>query len=205
MFSVLDVETTGFNFKARDRIVEIGIVKIDEFGNFIDGFETLLNPEQDVGPATNVHGITNEMVADAPRFSEIAFDLFEFLENSYVAAHNASFDFSFVNNELIKIGLAPSIEGFCTLKIARKLLPKLPSRSLGYLVNYFGITNNRPHSAYADAFATAQLLGIFMNKYEYKTDQDNLKIIQNPLSSSACFSLPDRVPCRKLRRCAAEE
>jgi len=189
MFSILDVETTGFNFKEKDRIVEIGIVKIDEDGNFIEGFETLLNPEQDVGPVS-VHGITNEMVVDAPKFSEIVFDIFEFLKESYVAAHNADFDFPFLNSELKRIGLAPITGGFCTLKIARKLLPDLPSRSLKYLTSHFNIKNNLLHSAYSDAFSTAQLLKIFMAQYKYKIDFDNLKAIENPISNSADFSLP---------------
>ena len=188
MFSILDVETTGFNFKKNDRVVEIGIVKIDEHGNFIDGFETLLNPEQDVGPV-NVHGITNKMVIDAPKFSEVVFDIFQFLKESYVAAHNADFDFPFLNNELTRIGLAPVIKGFCTLKIARKLLPNLPSRSLGYLTNYFGIENSLLHSAYSDAFATAQLLGIFMSKYGYKINLDNVATIEDPFANSDGFFL----------------
>ena len=188
IFSILDVETTGFNFRKGDRIVEIGIVKIDEEGNFIEGFDTLLNPEQDVGPVT-VHGITNEMVKDAPKFSEIVFDILEFLKNSYVAAHNADFDFPFINNELTRIGLTPLSGGFCTLKIARKLLPNLPSRSLQYLAKYFNVKNDLPHSAYSDAFATAQLLKIFINQYDYKINLENLKKVENPLTCSDDFSL----------------
>ena len=183
IFSILDVETTGFNFNKGDRIVEIGIVKIDEDGNFMEGFETLINPERDVGPVP-VHGITNEMVKDAPRFSEVVFDIFEFLKNSYVAAHNADFDFPFLNSELEMIGMAPLTGGFCTLKIARKLLSDLPSRSLEYLTKHFNIKNNLLHSAYSDAFATAQLFKIFMSQYKYKIDFDKLKIIENPLSGS---------------------
>jgi len=182
-FSILDVETTGLNFKKHDRIIEIGIVKIDDNGNFIEGFETLLNPEQDAGPVT-VHGITNEMVADAPKFSEIAYDVFEFLKGSYVAAHNADFDFPFLNSELERIGSAPLTGGFCTLKIARKLLPDLPSRSLKYLTEHFNIKNNLLHSAYSDAFATAQLLEIFITQYKYRIDLGKFKIVENHLHSN---------------------
>ncbi len=180
IFSILDIETTGLNFKADDRIIEIGIVKIDEYGNFIKGFDTLLNPERDVGPV-NIHGITREMIINAPKFREIIFDIFEFLKGSYVAAHNADFDFPFLNSELKRIGLLPAIEGFCTLKIARKLLPDLHSRSLESLTKYFNIKNNLLHSAYSDAFATAELLKIFINKYNYKIDFGNLKAVENPL------------------------
>ncbi|MCL2705803.1 MAG: 3'-5' exonuclease [Spirochaetaceae bacterium] len=187
IFSILDVETTGFNFNGGDRIVEIGIVKIDEDGSFIEGFETIINPEQDVGPVA-VHGITNEMVIDAPKFSEIIFDIFEFLKNSYVAAHNADFDFPFINSELKRIGLASITGGFCTLKIARKLLPDLPSRSLKYLTQHFNIKNNLLHSAYSDAFSTAQLLKIFMTQYKYKIDFDLLKAVENPITNSKDFS-----------------
>ena len=187
VFSVLDVETTGLNFKKGDRIVEIGIVKIDEYGNFIEGFDTLLNPEQDVGPV-NVHGITNEMVVNAPKFSEIVFDIFEFLKNSYVAAHNADFDFPFLKSELSREGLDLPIEGFCTLKIARKLLPNLPSRSLESLAKHFNITNNLPHSAYYDALATAELLKIFITQYKYRIDVNNLKVVENNILDTAKYS-----------------
>ncbi len=180
MFSVIDVETTGFSPLNGDRIVEIGIVRMDSDGIIPGGFETLINPERGTGPA-HIHGITDSMVLQAPRFSEVACDILEFIKETYIVAHNADFDMGFLKNEFARLGADFSFPVFCTLKMARAILPNLPSRSLGYLSSYFNIVNRMHHSAFGDALAAAELLRIFIQRYEYRIDFGNMKTVENVL------------------------
>lgn len=177
IFSVIDVETTGFNPKGGDRIVEIGIVKIDEEGNIIDIYETLINPERNVGPA-HIHGISGKMVMKAPKFDEVLYDIYDFVNGTYAAAHNSDFDFGFLNSETKRFVDSFTLKGICTLKIARKLLPALPSRSLGYLADYFGIESGIMHSAGSDAMTAARLLILFFRKYNYRPDPEQCSVTQ---------------------------
>lgn len=175
IFSVIDVETTGFNPKGGDRIVEIGIVKIDEEGNIIDIYETLINPERNVGPV-HIHGISGEMVMRAPKFGEVLYDICDFINGTYAVAHNSDFDFGFLNSETKRFVDSFTLKGICTLKIARRLLPSLPSRSLGYLADYFGIESGIMHSAGSDAMTAARLLVLFFRKYNYNIDPEKCVI-----------------------------
>jgi DNA polymerase-3 subunit epsilon len=164
-FSVVDVETTGFSPKKYDKIIEIGITKIDQNGNVIDTFESLINPNRDVG-ATHIHGITSEMVLNAPIFSNIAGNILNILNESLLVAHNAPFDIKFLMSEFENSGF--EIENYpyiCTLSMSRKLFPELPSKKLISICEYFGIEISNYHSALADSFATAQLLSILLKEY----------------------------------------
>lgn len=187
-FSIIDVETTGFSPLKNDKIIEIGIIKIDEDGKFLGSFETLVNPEREVGP-THVHGISDSMVIGAPRFSEIACDILEFIDGTYLAAHNAEFDMSFLSNEFSPFGVnISSFSGFCTLKIAREILPSLPSKSLENLARHFSIKNSLMHSAYSDAVTASELLLIFLKKYNYRLKYDRMKIVENVMKDNLFFT-----------------
>ena len=102
-YAVLDLETTGFNFKGKDRIVEIAVVLLDSNLVLEDKWTSLVNPMRDVG-GTSVHGITATDVFDAPKFDEISNRLCLLLENRAIVAHNASFDRNFLDAELTRIG-----------------------------------------------------------------------------------------------------
>ena len=103
-FAVVDVETTGL-FPACDRIVELAVDIVDRRGARLDGFETLVNPERDMG-ATHIHGITAEMAKGAPRFGDIAGDLLAWLgAGSIWVGHNVAFDIRFIKEELGRVGL----------------------------------------------------------------------------------------------------
>ncbi|MCP5514009.1 MAG: 3'-5' exonuclease [Spirochaetales bacterium] len=187
-FSIIDVETTGFSPLKNDRIVEIGIIKIDEDGKFLGSFETLVNPQREVGP-THVHGISESMVKGAPCFPEIACDILEFIDGTYMAAHNSEFDMGFLRNEFSPFGVDISaFPGFCTLKIAREILPSLPSRSLEYLTRHFDIKNPLMHSAYSDAVAASELLLIFLKKYNYQLKYDRMKTVENVMKDNLFFT-----------------
>ena len=170
-FSVLDIESTGLSPRQGDRIIELGITKIDINGNVIDTYETLINPERKVS-AVNIHGITDRMVKNAPLFSEIADELFQFINNTVIVAHNAGFDMGFLKWEFSNSGYdIGDIPRLCTLIMARKLLPSLPSKKLGKLCEHFGIDSGLAHSALADSAAAAELFVILMNRYNYRKDK----------------------------------
>lgn len=160
IYSVLDFETTGLG-ASKSRVVEIGIVKMDSAGKKLDSFETLVNPDgQSVG-ATHIHGISQEMVAEAPTFSEIAPDLLAFMNGTVVTAHNARFDIPFLDQELRRSGIKRDenpIPSLCTLILSRRFMRDLPSHSLENLTAILGITNSLVHSAAADAEAAGALL-----------------------------------------------
>ena len=99
-FSVLDTETTGLSPKSGDRICEIGVVRVRD-GRPVAHFQTLVDPGIPMPPmASNVNGITDEMVADAPLFSGVAEEFYRFVGNDVLAMYNAPFDMKFIRNEL---------------------------------------------------------------------------------------------------------
>ena len=163
-FAVVDVETTGLFPKAGDRVIEIGALRIAPTGKVVDEYATLVNPHRDVG-ATHVHGITARDVSKAPRFEEIAGDVVSLLAGAVFVAHNVSFDLRFVRAELARMGSAlPDCPRLCTMQLARKADPAIPSRRLGELCNHFGINLGHAHSAYHDALATAELFAVCLSK-----------------------------------------
>ena len=131
LFSVLDIESTGLSPRQGDRVIEIGVAKIDINGKIIDTFETLINPDRKVS-ASRIHGITDSMVRHAPCFSDIADELLMFINNTVIVAHNAGFDMSFLKWEFSNTGYDISdIPRLCTLIMSRKLLSSLPSKKTG--------------------------------------------------------------------------
>jgi DNA polymerase III subunit epsilon len=108
---------------------------------------------------TSITGITDEMVRDAPRFHEVGPRLVDFLAGRVFVAHNAAFDWRFLCAEMERTA-GRTLHGrqLCTVKLARKLLPQLPSRSLDALAIYFGLEIEARHRALDDAVATAHVL-----------------------------------------------
>ena len=165
IFSVIDVETTGLSAKRGDRIVEIGIVRLNETGEIETVLDTLINPEGPVR-ASDVHGISSGMVEEAPPFRDIMHHLSSLLDGTVIAAHNASFDLGFLREEFGRAGAElPSISPVCTLILARKYLSHLPSRSLDSCRRFLGLTDDGAHNALADAFSAASLLRFFIREY----------------------------------------
>jgi DNA polymerase-3 subunit epsilon len=164
-FSVVDVETTGFSPQRGDRIVEIGVVRLNSELKIEKTFETLINPRRDVGP-TSIHGITAEMVHQAPLFEDIAPSLLNFVDGTIVVAHNAPFDVRFLNSELGRSRYKDRIlSQICTLELARRYVFELPSLKLPCLCEYFGINLRDAHCALADSEATAMLLAVLCKEF----------------------------------------
>ncbi len=154
-FTVVDLETTGLFPNVNDRVIEVGIVHADSRGNIIDEYTTLINPNRDISGT----GITARDVKNAPLFSEIAGDILSLLAGSVFVAHNVHFDMRFLHSEFRRIGCSlPEFPYLCTMQLARKADPDIPSRQLGELCQHFGIELSHPHRALEDARATANLL-----------------------------------------------
>ncbi|GAB1404673.1 exonuclease domain-containing protein [Lentimicrobium sp.] len=162
MYAVIDVETTGGNFNS-GRLTEIAVYLHD--GNeIVDEFSTLINPEQPIPyMITRITGISNEMVAEAPRFCEIARRIVEMTEGAVFVAHNASFDYNFIRHEFKRLGYTYKRATLCTVKLSRKLIPGQPSYSLGKLCNTLGIQINNRHRAAGDALATTHLFNMLLH------------------------------------------
>ncbi|MCG8453042.1 MAG: 3'-5' exonuclease [Spirochaetales bacterium] len=165
-FSILDVETTGFSPQNGDRVVEIGVIRMDENGHITTAFDSLINPEsEEVGP-THVHGITSAMVQNAPLFKDVTGPLLDALDGTIVVAHNASFDMGFLRTEFSRAHITlPKFRPLCTLILARRYLSHLSSKSLESCRSHLGLSNAGAHNALADARATAQVLQYFLENH----------------------------------------
>jgi DNA polymerase-3 subunit epsilon len=172
-YAIVDIETTGGSSRY-DRITEIGIV-LHDGEKVLDHYQSLINPERSIPEhITRLTGISNEMVADAPRFFEIAKDIVEWTQGHIFVAHNVRFDYSFLRAEFERLGYTFSRRKLCTVKLSRKMLPGLPSYSLGKLIQSLGIEVDARHRALADAQATAELLGIILAKEASETALNDL-------------------------------
>lgn len=172
-YAIVDIETTGGSFP--DRITEIAIF-IHDGKNILDKYQTLINPECYISPfITQLTGITNEMVQNAPKFYEVAKDIVKFTENCIFVAHNVNFDYNFVKAEFQHLGYDYRRKLLCTVRLSRKFFPKLPSYKLGSLTELLHITHNQAHRAESDAHATAILFGMIYQK----ALTDNKKIVDN--------------------------
>lgn len=158
-YAVVDVETTGGSPDRGHRITEIAVVEIRD-GMISEDFQTLVNPGRRIPPRiSEITGITEDMVTDAPFFEDVADDLYHWLENSVFVAHNVAFDWRFVSSQLGNaIGVVPQGPRLCTVQMARRLAPELKRRNLGSLAAHFGISVHARHRAYGDALATARVL-----------------------------------------------
>lgn len=163
MFAIIDIETCGGKFEFRKgRITEICILKHDGL-SVIEKFTTLVNPECNISSYfTGLTGITNDMVADAPRFHEIAPKILEMTEGCIFVAHNVGFDYGFIKEEFNSLGYKYKRDTLCTVRLSRKLLPGRISYSLGHLCASLGIEIFGRHRAAGDAEATAILFDLLI-------------------------------------------
>jgi len=167
-FVVVDVETTGMS-AVEDRMTEIAMMKVRN-GVLIDEFSTLINPLVTISNfITDLTGIDNLMVRDAPTAREIMPNVAEFLEDSVFVAHNAAFDWGFVSHAARRErGIELENPQLCTVKLSRKILPTLASRSLGPLSQFLDVTIPQRHRASGDAYATALILIKFISYLKKK-------------------------------------
>ena len=162
-FAVVDIETTGSTPQSAG-ITEIAIVihnGVEVTGKYV----TLINPRHKIPPfIVNMTGISDEMVAGAPLFEEVAPQIFNLLNGRVFVAHNVSFDYSFVHYLLVKSGFQWSAPKLCTIKLSRRVFPGLVKYGLGSLTRDLGIKIEGRHRAWGDAAATAQVLTMAIEK-----------------------------------------
>jgi len=161
VYAIIDIETTGGN-PSRDKITEIALY-VHDGEKVVDEFVTLINPERKIPPfITRMTGITDQMVAHAPKFYEVAKTIVEITREKVFVAHNASFDYNFVKNEFRSLGYNFHCDKLCTVKLSRKLIPGKPSYSLGRLCRELNIEIKDRHRAKGDAMATVKLFELLL-------------------------------------------
>lgn len=175
-FAVTDTETTGTHSDAR--IIEIASVKI-RGGEEVDRFDRLVNPGRAIPKQiTRLTGITTGMVFDESPAEDVLPAYREFLGDAVFVAHNLSFDRRMIEGEFDRMG-APGLDVrmLCTLRLARRLLHQLPSKSLEALIDHYGIRVDDRHRALADAAATGEILRRLMSHFSFlrgSTELDDL-------------------------------
>jgi len=156
-FCVVDTETTGGRAEG-NRVIDIAVFRMEQ-GTVVEKYQTLLNPGCSIPPwISNLTGIDDYMVRNAPTFSEVQHEIHAILKKGVFAAHNAPFDYSFVHHEFLREDVAFDRPSLCTVRLARRLYPELLSRSLGVLCESLLIDIVDRHRAGGDAEATATVL-----------------------------------------------
>jgi DNA polymerase-3 subunit epsilon len=159
----VDLETTGGN-AAYHRITEVGIVRMRD-GEVIDEWSSLVNPECRIpGYIEAFTGITNEMVAHAPRFAELAPRVREKLDAAVFVAHNARFDYAFLRTEFRRASLHFAARVMCTVKMSRRLFPDYVRHNLDVVMERHGLKCSARHRALGDARVIADLWRIWLRE-----------------------------------------
>lgn len=167
-FAVIDFETTGLHLDKGDRAVQVAIVHTDLEGNIQNSWSHYINPERPMA-AEHIHGITEQMVLDAPHFRELAEGILHRVDNRILVAHNIDFDGLFLTAELNRSGIPYDYRyqpSFCTQQNAVYFLPQLRSHKLIHCLEETGITfgDGKHHDAEDDATATAKLMQYYLKE-----------------------------------------
>ena len=160
-FVVFDLETTGAKTPPC-RVTEIGAYRVKN-GKVIGEFHTLVNPETPIPSfITQLTGIDDTMVRDAPVFADVAHGFLEFIGDSILVAHNSGFDMRFLNHEIGRVFPEYRLANpcLCTVQLSRKLVPEIVNHKLKTVAEHYAIDLYNHHRAAADAHATAH---IFIN------------------------------------------
>ncbi len=162
-FVVFDLETTGAKAPPC-RITEIGAYRVKR-GEIVEEFQTLVNPETPI-PAfiTSLTGISDGMVANAPKFAYVVHDFLEFIGDAVLVAHNSPFDMRFLNHEIGRIYGDYRLANpcLCTVQLSRNLLPDIENHKLKTIAEHYSISLINHHRASADAYATARIFVNFL-------------------------------------------
>ncbi|WP_369900340.1 ATP-dependent DNA helicase DinG [Bacillus manliponensis] len=165
-YVVVDLETTGNAWKdGKDKITQIAAVVVEN-GEILEIFSSFVNPKRDIPPfITELTGIDEELVKQAPLFEDIAPMVAELLQDAYFVAHNVHFDWNFLQEELKQAGFqnitCPKID---TVELAHILLPTADSYKLRDLATMYGFTHDQPHRADSDALVTAEIFLQLLSK-----------------------------------------
>ncbi len=160
----VDVETTGAN-PVVDRITEIAILRVEN-GELVERWSSLVNPGRSIPPnIQSLVGISDEMVADAPAFAELADGVRALFADCIFVAHNARFDYGFIKNEFSRIGEAFDAPVLCTVKLSRALFPQHHRHGLDALIERHGLVCTARHRALGDTEALYQFAGLIAGQF----------------------------------------
>lgn len=160
-----DVETTGGR-SDQHRITEIACLRYDG-GKLVDELVTLINPRQPIPYfIQTMTGITNQMVATAPEFRDVAPDVAAIFENATLVAHHARFDYGFIRAEMARTGYPFAPPRICTVKVSRALYPHERSHGLSALIDRHGLTCDARHRARGDAAVLVQFAAVLEREHE---------------------------------------
>ncbi len=154
---IFDFETTGLD-SLRDRIIEIGAIKYQN-GQRVSEFSFLIKPDIPLPEiASRITGITADMLENQPAIEDILPQFLHFIDKAVLVAHNAEFDMAFLKHACSRIGYQLEWSCFCTLKLARQLLPDLESKNLDSLAQHFGLSFAARHRSIGDCEVTGAVL-----------------------------------------------
>lgn len=153
----VDVETDGMNY-TRGHVIEVAAIRIEQ-GQIVDTFTTLLNPGIEIPYfITNLTGIRTSDIQGAPAFDDVAERLLEIMDGAVFVAHNVRFDYSFLKQEFMRVGIDFAPKQLCTVKLSRALYPDQSSHKLAALIARHGFSYSARHRAYDDAHVLYQFL-----------------------------------------------
>lgn len=166
----VDIETTGLGV-TRDRIIEIGIVRVED-NKITKTFRTLVNPQENISPfVTKLTGISLKDLENAPTFYDIKDDVLDILDDCVFVAHNVRFDYGFIKNEMKRHNKTYTSKHFCTVKLSQALFPEFRKHNLDTIIERFDITCENRHRAYDDA----KVLWNFYQKLQSLFDEMTLE------------------------------
>lgn len=148
--SIIDVETTGLS-AATHRVIEVGIIRVEN-NQVVKRYQQLINPEAAIPSFIQNHtGITPQMVKDAPTFAEVFKQIDGLLEGGIFMAHNAGFDYGFIQAEYRRLGRSLLMPRICTVQLSRRLFPQYRHHGLDHIIRRFSIECPARHRALDDA------------------------------------------------------
>jgi DNA polymerase III epsilon subunit family exonuclease len=168
-FAVVDFETTGLHPSQGDRVIQVAVIVADQSGSVLEDWSTYVNPGRDTG-AVKIHGISNDQVASAPKFSEIWGDLSRRIENRIIVAHNASFEVKFLLSELSHFGekIEPTrFAWFDTMILASDFFPGIKDKRQETIAEHLRIDRaslpgGRDHNALTDTHVATKILAHYL-------------------------------------------
>lgn len=195
--AVLDIESTGGHFY-QDRITEVALLRFDN--GRVKSYQWLVNPQQPISSfVTGLTGISNEMVADAPVFSDVAAELLPLLRGTVLVAHNSRFDYTFLRHEFHRVGMDFAAPALCTVQLSRRLYPQFHKHNLDSIIERFSIEVESRHRAMADMVALADFLeksliekgGEWEKQYRALMNPKMLPTWLPPMLAQQIYALPD--------------
>jgi DNA polymerase III epsilon subunit family exonuclease len=164
-FVIADVETTGL-IPQKDRVCEIAMSVFKNFRE-VDRFVSLINPEVSIRPdVSKIHGITDDMVKNSPKFSDVLNPVLDILYDGVIVGHNIDFDYEFIRCEFERLGYTiPDIYRVDTLKISKRFCSNVPNNKLETIARSMNLFSNEWHRAENDVVMTTRIFENFLRTF----------------------------------------